>query len=185
MIRRHRNQHRGLFTLARNLGLNVQAGRESELIPATRRRTLRTWRPTLVVGIYLMEAVYHPRMMRDQVLRGLAHELGHFFAAAKGRRTKKNYGIREGHLSPRAREFWEIEEQRAVLVERHLLGLVKVKVRRLRRRLDLADSKYFNRIDGWWEGPAGEAIRKEIKKNWPLKSISMRRARARLRRIAK
>lgn len=59
--------------------------------------------------------IQFPTLSLELVGRELAHELGHYFIAPKGRRHRKDYGI------VGFGEKWDLDEAKAILVEHELL----------------------------------------------------------------
>lgn len=73
-------------------------------------------------GKYPTVAIKSFKTITNQLISQLSHELGHFLIAPKGRRYKKNYGIRTNYSSRsiRAKYHWNLDEYKAQLVENHL-----------------------------------------------------------------
>lgn len=87
------------------------------------------------------------------IIVDILHEFGHFIVCAPSRRKKKNFGIPE--LSNN--EYWELEEQKAVLVERKLCELLNIKPRGtnpLTKLLKFSFQRPYqvrNNLRKWWK----------------------------------
>jgi hypothetical protein len=77
------------------------------------------------------------------LVEALAHELGHFVIAPRGRRYRKNYGILT--TNNRNHDHWNLDEEKALLVEGALLRHVGLK------GMGLIDLTYEKRVMSWWE----------------------------------
>ena len=104
-----------LVRFAKNLGIEVQLGTETEYktIPKTVRwvgpRRIVRGRSVMTLKITVDQLT--SSSLPDIVINDLAHELGHFIAAPKGRRCKIDYGIKTKS------KFAELDEFKANFVE--------------------------------------------------------------------
>jgi len=138
-----------LYVFARDLGLQVAFGSENSRTTRISRRYVRH-----EIQIELRpKDLFHMSGsdLQDSIGRNLAHELGHYIVAPKGRRHRKDYGI-PGTSTKR----WAIDEGKAILIENYLLKrfgfgcrmrLLKYPVRSNRHR---SVREHHREIEKWW-----------------------------------
>lgn len=140
---------RGLLALAHKLDIDVEIGGiettsksiiKYRFSPETRRSCNKS---ILVMHLRLQDVdIAQKKSVVDRLTCELAHELGHYMAAPKGRRRHKDYGIKVKS------KFSELDELKANFVEQEL-----------RRKFEIKDFKFskgsvgtedYLAAEDWW-----------------------------------
>jgi hypothetical protein len=165
-----------LLLIPRKFGIGLRAGLEQEFLPGLRRRRGGST-GTIVLSIPIREllrplllsegASRHRPSLQIRLCRGLAHELGHFLVAPKGRRYKKDYGIAsERRRSEASHRFWEIDECKAKIVEHYLLarcGFGRAEgVRKRPLRSHGVDDSYRWSVERWWRTEGQKSVEEQL-----------------------
>lgn len=117
MLKQKKTDGLKLIKLAKVLGFEVKIGQDFG--GSNREITIDV--PAKTLAIKPDEAIYW-------FYKDLAHELGHVILAPKGRRFRKDYGIKNGiRRSYRSKLKWDFDEAKATLIEHHLLNFVGLK----------------------------------------------------------
>lgn len=157
-----------VYRLARSLGLNIDLGTEQKF--HTYRKYGETHRQITLNTTFrgfLFQSEREPHRILLGLTQDLAHELGHYLIAPKGRRHRKDYGIpSERQRSEVSHRRWEVDEMKATLVEYALLRHFGLEEELCLRKDPLRLRQYprnpFRKEAArWWktEGPATIAAR--------------------------
>lgn len=126
-----------LQNFIKNLGLSIECG--TELLFQNKTIFVESW-------------IWYTLKSKDPkkyFISQIAHELGHFLIAPKSRRYKENYGI-----PPNVRrDYWDLDEVKAQLVEFHLL-----------QYFHLTNRKYIERFGSDWMHEEAKVWFKEVGK---------------------
>lgn len=175
---------RRIITFARTLNLRVEFGRENAFYttkyPKYGNRRVKSDH-TIVVE-FSPYALMHDTIDQACVYAGaaLAHELGHYLIAPKGRRHRKDYGIPAKQRTSASIDKWQLDDDKAVMVELQLLKHFSFHTSALRRQRVNPDAVV------WWYKIGKKMVSDVLKSTREVRAKRMRagaRRRSRARKI--
>lgn len=115
---------KNLYDFARSFKIGIRLSDESQYLPNPSYKHFGGKRGNIGAELLisdLFNASNSRETLANKVALTIAHELGHFLVAPKGRKYKKDYGIVTKDLSERSMYHWDLDEAKACLIHAYLL----------------------------------------------------------------
>jgi hypothetical protein len=156
------------FLADRHIGVRI--GQESSYVPSRYRRNRGYKRMPYKGYIEVPITIAHvlsttPQAITNNVARNLAHEIGHWLVAPKGRRYRKDYGIKGDTLR------WDLDEMKARIVEHFILQhfgfgdrikILRDPIWRWRNSRSTQHRQMRREALRWWQAEGQAQVQKEL-----------------------
>lgn len=131
-------------------------GEDVEYIPQKlgRKRIVDDGQRYAIINIslsYYNFLINSKKETEEQLIKTIAHELGHYFVAPPKRRRQKDYGIKNKSLSQKTNDKYELEEIKAQAIEREIYDQIGFKT----TNKDYRDSVL---VKEWWQSQGKQLV---------------------------